>query len=163
MSAELKVGDKAPAFTATAVGGAYGEGQEVALKALRGKNVVLYFYPKDDTPGCTKQACGLRDAWKDFAGKAEVFGVSIDSVRSHEKFIAKYELPFPLLSDEDHKIVEAYGVWVEKSMYGRKYWGAARVTFVIGKDGKVLHVFEKVKPEGHDQEVLAWLKEHAAA
>jgi len=157
MSAELKVGDKAPAFTATAVGGAYGEGQEVALKALRGKNVVLYFYPKDDTPGCTKQACGLRDAWKDFAGKAEVFGVSIDSVRSHEKFIAKYELPFPLLSDEDHKIVEAYGVWVEKSMYGKKYMGTERSTFVIDGDGKIKAIFRKVKPDDHAAEVLAAL------
>jgi len=157
MSAELKVGDTAPAFQAAAVGGAYGEGQEVALKALRGKTVVLYFYPKDDTPGCTKQACGLRDAWKDFAGKAEVFGVSIDSVRSHEKFIAKYELPFPLLSDEDHKIVEVYGVWVEKSMYGKKYMGTERSTFVIDRDGKIKAIFRKVKPDDHAAEVLAAL------
>jgi peroxiredoxin Q/BCP len=157
MSQELKIGDLAPAFDATAVGGVYGEGREVALKDLRGKTVVLYFYPKDDTPGCTKQACGLRDAWRDFEKSAEVFGVSVDSVKSHQKFIAKYELPFPLLSDEERRIVEAYGVWVEKSMYGKKYMGAERSTFVIGPDGKIKAIFRKVKPEEHAAEVLAAL------
>src|ERR1700679_388400 len=153
MSKELKIGDAAPAFAATAVGGAYGAGHEVLLKDFRGKTVVLYFYPKDDTPGCTKQACGLRDAWRDFEKKAEVFGVSVDSVKSHEKFIAKYGLPFPLLSDEDQKIVEAYGVWVEKSMYGKKYMGTERSTFVIGPDGKIKAVFRKVKPEEHTEQI----------
>ena len=163
MSAELKIGDPAPAFAATAVGGAYGAdaasdaGQAVSLKDLREKTVVLYFYPKDDTPGCTKQACALRDAWRDFEKRAEVFGVSVDTVKSHEKFIAKYELPFPLLSDVDHRIVEAYGVWVEKSMYGKKYMGAERSTFVIGPDGKIKAIFRKVKPEDHATEVLAAL------
>src|SRR5678815_520806 len=122
---DLKVGDKAPAFQASAVGGNY-DGQSVSLSALRGKTVVLYFYPKDDTPGCTRQACGLRDTWHDFAGKAEVFGVSIDSVKSHAKFIEKFNLPFPLLSDPEKKIATAYGVWVEKSMYGKKYMGTER-------------------------------------
>jgi peroxiredoxin Q/BCP len=157
MGKELKIGDAAPAFTSTAVGGVYGEGRKITLKDLRGKTVVLYFYPKDDTPGCTKQASGLRDAWRDFQGKAEVFGVSVDSVKSHEKFIAKYELPFPLLSDEERRIVEAYGVWVEKSMYGKKYMGTERSTFVIGPNGKIKAIFRKVKPEEHAAEVLAVL------
>ena len=116
MAAELKVGDPAPDFRARAVGGKYGAGQDVSLKDLRGSNVVLYFYPKDDTPGCTTQACGLRDAWSDLEGRGEIFGVSVDSAASHEKFISKHRLPFPLLSDPDRKIVEAYGVWLEKSM-----------------------------------------------
>jgi thioredoxin-dependent peroxiredoxin len=157
VSRELKIGDSAPAFRATAVGGAYGDGREVSLKDLRGKTVVLYFYPKDDTPGCTKQACGLRDAWRDFADRAEVFGVSVDSVKSHGKFIAKYELPFPLLSDEERRIVEAYGVWVEKSMYGKRYMGTERSTFVVGPDGKIKAIFRKVKPDDHAAEVLAVL------
>jgi peroxiredoxin Q/BCP len=157
MAMELKIGDPAPAFSATAVGAAYAGGREVSLKDFKGKTVVLYFYPKDDTPGCTKQACGLRDAWRDFEKKAEVFGVSIDPVKSHEKFIAKYELPFPLLSDEDRQIVEAYGVWVEKSMYGKKYMGTERSTFVIGPDGKFKAIFRKVKPDDHAAEVLAVL------
>ena len=153
---ELKAGAKAPAFTAAAVGGNY-DGQAVSLAGFKGKTVVLYFYPKDDTPGCTKQACGLRDAWRDFAGKAEVFGVSIDPVKSHAKFIEKYALPFPLLSDDGKKIVEAYGVWVEKSMYGKKYFGVERSTFVIGPDGKIKAIFRKVKPEEHAAQVLAVL------
>ena len=153
---EIKVGSKAPAFNATAVGGNY-DGQTMSLADLKGKTVVLYFYPKDDTPGCTKQACGLREAWKDFAGKAEVFGVSIDPVKSHAKFIEKYALPFPLLSDDGKKIADAYGVWVEKSMYGKKYFGVERSTFVIGPDGKVKAVFRKVKPEEHAAQVLAVL------
>lgn len=149
MAAELKVGDPAPAFRAEAVGGKYGAGKEVSLGDLRGSNVVLYFYPKDDTPGCTVQACGLRDSWSEFEGRGELFGVSVDPVGSHEKFIRKYELPFPLLSDPDRKIVEAYGVWVEKSMYGKKYMGAERSTFVIDGDGRIAAIFRKVKPEEH--------------
>ena len=157
MGKELKIGDPAPAFSATAVGAAYGPGREVSLKDLRGKTVVLYFYPKDDTPGCTKQACGLRDVWRDFEKKAEVFGVSVDSAKSHEKFIAKYGLPFPLLSDDDQALVSVYGVWVEKSMYGKTYMGTERSTFVIGPDGKIKAIFRKVKPDDHAAEVLAAL------
>ncbi len=149
MANELKAGDPAPSFRATAVGGKYKSGEEVALEDFRGKRVVLYFYPKDDTPGCTTQACELRDAWPDLGGRAEIFGVSIDSPGSHEKFIAKFQLPFPLLSDVDRKIVEAYGVWVEKSMYGKKYMGAERSTFIIGADGKISAIFQKVKPAEH--------------
>ncbi len=157
MSKELQPGDKAPAFKATAVGGEYGDGKTVSLSDFKGQTVVLYFYPTDDTPGCTKQACGLRDVWSDFAGKAVVFGVSIDPAKSHTKFITKYSLPFPLLSDEEQKIVEAYGVWVEKSMYGKKYMGTERSTFVIGGDGKIKAVFRKVKPDEHAAQLLAAL------
>ena len=147
--AELKVGDQAPDFRAQAIGGKYGDGQEVSLGDLRGKRVVLYFYPKDDTPGCTTQACGLRDAWGDLKARGEIFGVSPDSAASHGKFISKFQLPFPLLSDPEKQIVEAYGVWVEKSMYGKKYMGAERSTFVIGPDGRLTAIFRKVKPEEH--------------
>lgn len=149
MANELKEGDLAPDFNATAIGGKYGAGSEVSLEEFRGRSVVLYFYPKDDTPGCTSQACGLRDAWSDFEAHAEIFGVSVDSPQSHQKFINKYHLPFPLLSDAGRKIVEAYGVWVEKSMYGKKYMGAERSTFVIGADGRIKKIFRKVKPEEH--------------
>ena len=107
MSSELKIGDAAPDFRAMAIGGKYGAGREVSLEQLRGKSVVLYFYPKDDTPGCTAQACALRDDWSNLEKLGEIFGVSIDSAKSHEKFISKYQLPFPLLSDPDHKLVEA--------------------------------------------------------
>ena len=120
---------KAPDFTAPVVGGSYKAGDTVTLSALKGKPVVLYFYPKDDTPGCTKQACGLRDGWSSIAKKAHVFGISIDSVKSHEKFIKKHDLPFPLISDEKNEIVNAFGVWVEKSMYGKTYMGTERSTF----------------------------------
>jgi peroxiredoxin Q/BCP len=149
MSVELNVGDPAPDFAATAVGGKYGSGQQVSLEQLRGKPVVLYFYPKDDTPGCTVQACALRDSWSNLEARGEIFGVSVDSEKSHEKFIGKYQLPFPLLSDTDKKIVEAYGVWVEKSMYGKKYMGAERSTFVIDGEGRISAIFRKVKPEEH--------------
>jgi peroxiredoxin Q/BCP len=148
-AAQLSVGDKAPAFRAVAVGGEYGAGRDIRLGDFRGTPVVLYFYPKDDTPGCTVQACGLRDAWTDLSGGAKIFGVSIDPPASHEKFIKKYQLPFPLLSDPAKKIVNAYGVWVEKSMYGKKYMGAERSTFVIDKAGKIAAIFRKVKPEEH--------------
>ena len=144
-----KAGDRAPPFTATAVGGKYGTGQIVRLEDFCGRPVVLYFYPKDDTPGCTAQACGLRDAWSEFDGRAEIFGVSIDSTASHEKFITKYDLPFPLLSDREKKIVNAYGVWVEKSMYGRKYMGAERTTFIIDSRGRIAKILRKVKPTEH--------------
>lgn len=145
---ELKTGDKAPDFRALAVGGKYRAGREVSLADFHGKKVVLYFYPKDDTPGCTAQACGLRDAWKQFEGGAEIFGVSTDPVASHEKFIAKYALPFPLLSDQEHKMAEAYGVWV-KNMYGKKYMGTERSTFVIDGESRLAKIFRKVKPEEH--------------
>jgi peroxiredoxin Q/BCP len=148
MPVELKVGDVAPEFRAQAIGGEYGGGQEVALADFRGSPVVLYFYPKDDTPGCTAQACGLRDAWGELS-HAHIFGVSVDSAASHEKFIKKYQLPFPLLSDANKEIVGAYGVWVEKSMYGKKYMGAERTTFVIDGAGRISAIFRKVKPEEH--------------
>ena len=146
---ELKIGDQAPEFRATAVGGKYGGGREVSLSDFRGTAVVLYFYPKDDTPGCTTQACGLRDAWSEMRGLGQTFGVSVDPANSHEKFIEKYQLPFPLLSDPDHQIVKAYGVWVEKAMYGKKYMGTERATFVIDAKGRISAIFRKVKPEEH--------------
>ncbi len=156
-SAPLATGDPAPSFTATAVGGKYGNGQVVRLEDFRGAPVILYFYPKDDTPGCTAQACGLRDAWSEFEGRAEIFGVSIDSAASHEKFIAKFQLPFPLLSDPDKKIVKDYGVWVAKSMYGKKYMGAERSTFVIDRRGRITQILRKVKPAEHVEQLRAAL------
>jgi peroxiredoxin Q/BCP len=129
-----------------------------ALTAAKGKTVVLYFYPKDNTPGCTVEACEFRDAHAQLTGKnAVVLGVSPDSATSHEKFTTKFGLPFTLVPDEDHKIAEAYGVWKEKSMYGRKYMGIERTTFIISPDGKIKTIFEKVKPAGHASEVLAAL------
>src|ERR1700731_1456542 len=121
MTTELKIGDPAPDFKATAVGGIYGGGQEVKLADFAGSTLVLYFYPKDGTPGCTAQACELRDSWRELQSKAELFGVSVDSTKSHLNFIKEHGLPFPLLSDPDRAIVQAYHVWVEKSMYGKKY------------------------------------------
>jgi peroxiredoxin Q/BCP len=147
--AELKVGDTAPPFQATAVGGEYGDGRSVALRDFRGAALVLYFYPKDDTPGCTTQACSLRDSWGSLRDSAKIFGVSIDSAQSHRKFIDKYSLPFPILSDPEKKIVNSYGVWVEKSMYGKKYMGTERSTFVIDSTGRIAAIFRKVKPEEH--------------
>src|SRR5882757_1068156 len=149
LMSELVPGAKAPSFTATAIGGEYGAGQTVSLADFKGRTVVLYFYPKDDTPGCTTQACGLRDSWAQFAGQAVVFGVSIDPAKRHARFIEKYSLPFPLLVDEKQEIVNAYGVWVEKQLYGRTYMGTERSTFVIGPDGKIKAVLRKVKPTGH--------------
>jgi thioredoxin-dependent peroxiredoxin len=160
---QLSVGDKAPEFRAAAVGAEYGAGREVSLADFRGTPVVLYFYPKDDTPGCTAQACGLRDAWSEFSGNAKVFGVSIDSVPSHEKFIKKYQLPFPLLSDPEKEIVNAYGVWVEKSMYGKKYMGAERSTFIVDATGKIAAIFRKVKPGEHVAQVQEALSKLASA
>ena len=161
--ARLAVGDKAPGFRAVAVGGEYGNGQEVDLGQFHGKPAVLYFYPKDDTPGCTVQACSLRDSWSDIRGKAHVFGVSVDSTRSHEKFIEKYKLPFPLLSDPEKEIVNAYGVWVEKSMYGKKYMGAERSTFVVDGTGRIAAIFRKVKPDEHVALVLDAIKKLATS
>ena len=149
----LEAGAKAPRFTLPS-----DEGRTVSLDELKGKKVVLYFYPKDDTSGCTAQACEFRDNWKSVqAAGAVVLGVSPDGVTSHGKFKAKYQLPFPLLADEDHALAEAYGAWGEKSMYGRKYHGILRTTFVIGADGRIVKVFQKVKPKGHAAEVLAAL------
>jgi peroxiredoxin Q/BCP len=145
-----KAGDKAPDFSALT-----DSGEEVSLKDFRGKKVVLYFYPKDDTPGCTQEACDFRDSIQKFQKKnVVVLGVSPDSVKSHEKFKAKFELPFPLLSDPDHAIAEAYGAWQEKSMYGKKYMGIQRSTFVIDEKGKVAEVYEKVKVSDHIADLL---------
>jgi peroxiredoxin Q/BCP len=150
----LEAGAKAPRFKLPS-----DEGRTVSLDDLKGKKVVLYFYPKDDTSGCTVQACEFRDNWKSVqAAGAVVLGVSPDGVTSHGKFKAKYQLPFPLLADEDHAVAEAYGAWGEKSMYGRKYHGILRTTFVIGADGRIEKVFQKVKPKGHAAEVLAALQ-----
>jgi len=146
----LKVGDKAPDFTLPSDGGG-----KVSLKALKGKAVVLYFYPKDDTSGCTAEACAFRDALPDFSkATAAVIGISRDSVASHDKFKTKYELPFPLASDADGKVCEAYGTWVEKSTYGRKYMGIERATFLIDGKGVIRHIWRKVKVPGHAAEIL---------
>ena len=146
----VKIGDKAPDFTLPTDGGG-----SVTLSKLQGKPVVLYFYPKDDTSGCTAEACGFRDTFPAY-GKtgATVIGISKDSVASHDKFKAKYQLPFTLGSDGDGKVVESYGVWIEKSMYGRKYMGTNRVTYVIDEKGKIAAVWPKVKPDGHADEIL---------
>ena len=149
MTTELKVGDLAPDFRAVAVGGEYGAGREVSLRDFRGNSLVLYFYPKDDTPGCTAQACSLRDNWGEMKKLAMIFGVSVDPAGSHTAFIEKFHLPFPLLSDPNHELVNAYGVWVDKNMYGKKYKGTERSTFVIGRDGRLAAIFRKVKPEQH--------------
>jgi peroxiredoxin Q/BCP len=158
----LAIGDPAPDFTAIAVGGEYNGGREISLKGLRGSPVVLYFYPKDDTPGCTVQACSLRDSWGEMRDLAKIFGVSVDPAASHEKFIAKFNLPFPLLPDPEKKIVNAYGVWVEKSMYGKKYMGAERSTFVIDDKGRIAAVLRKVKPEEHVELLRDALKKRPA-
>ncbi|MFN5540161.1 MAG: thioredoxin-dependent thiol peroxidase [Candidatus Melainabacteria bacterium] len=150
-----ELGSQAPNFKSIAVGGEYGSaGKEVNLDDFKGKTLILYFYPKDDTPGCTKQACGLRDNWKEIKSKAVIFGVSIDSVAKHNKFIEKFDLPFPLLSDETKELVESFGVWVEKSMYGKKYMGTERTTFVIDEKGTIKAIFTKVKPEEHLNKLL---------
>lgn len=155
MQKELQPGDPAPDFTLTAVGGTYGNGQDVRLSSLRGHTVVLYFYPKDDTPGCTTQACALRDHYSAFLAKGVlIFGVSVDSPKSHSKFLSKHELPFPLFSDESREVVEAYGVWVEKSMYGKKYMGTERSTFVIAPDGTIRSIHRKIQPAAHVDTLL---------
>ena len=146
----LKPGDPAPAFTATAT-----DGTQMSLSDFTGKWVVLYFYPKDDTPGCTKEACGFRDIYRQIQKRgAVVLGVSVDPVKSHQKFTEKFQLPFPLLADTDHRMVSAYGVWGEKLFMGRKYHGTHRVTFLIGADGRIVKIWPKVKPEDHPTEVL---------
>lgn len=154
----LETGDEAPGFVLDGINGE-GEPVRVDLSELRGTPVVLYFYPKDDTSGCTAQACGIRDEWSEFqeAG-AEVLGVSPDDVDSHRKFSSRYDLPFTLLADPDHEVAQAYGVWREKSMYGRKYWGNERTTFVIGADGTIQSVFRRVKPKQHADQVLDALR-----
>ena len=152
-------GDAAPEFTLPS-----DRGGDVSLESLRGRPVVLYFYPKDDTSGCTTQACEFRDSWAEVQARgAVVLGVSPDSVASHQKFRDKFSLPFPLLADADHAVAEAYGVWGEKSMYGRKYQGILRTTFIIDPAGRIAHVFEKVKPRGHAAEVLDALAPGAPA
>ena len=145
-------GDTLPDIALTAP-----DGSAVRPADFAGRKLVLFFYPKDDTPGCTSQACALRDGWNDLSKKAAVFGVSIDSVKSHQKFIQKYSLPFPLLADEEKTLAGAYGVWVEKSMYGKTYLGTERSTFVIGPDGTLKAVLPKVKPAEHLEQLLAAL------
>jgi peroxiredoxin Q/BCP len=157
MTQSLEPGAAAPDFTAPVIGGEYQAGDHVSLHGLRGQTVVLYFYPKDNTPGCTKQACALRDGWSGLIGKARVFGASVDAIKSHEKFIKKHGLPFPIISDESHAVVKAYGVWVEKSLYGRKYMGTERTTFIIGPDGMIKAVLPKVKPDEHLDKVMEHL------
>ena len=147
----VKEGDPAPAFEAGTT-----SGEVIRLADLKGKDVVLYFYPKDDTPGCTKEACSFRDAYKDFQDKgAVVLGVSPDPAKAHDKFTQKLKLPFPLLLDEEKNIINAYGVWGQKTFMGRKYMGVYRVTFLIGKDGRIKKIWPDVKPEDHANEVLA--------
>lgn len=152
--AELKPGSKAPDFTLLT-----DSGEKLKLSSLAGKNVVLYFYPKADTPGCTKEACSFGELFPKFKGvDALILGVSPDPVKAIAKFKQKYSLPFTLLADEEHSVAEKYGVWVEKSMYGKTYMGMERSTFIIGKDGKIAGIFRKVKPETHPAEVLGALK-----
>lgn len=154
MASELKIGDKAPAFSLKTE-----SGHRVSLKSLNGTQVVLYFYPKDDTPGCTKEACGFRDSIKSI-GKADavVLGVSMDDADSHAGFIKKYGLPFSLLCDEGGTVSKAYGVYKKKNMYGRIYWGIERSTFIIDETGRLKAIFRKVKVDGHVTDVRAALK-----
>ncbi len=151
----LDVGAIAPSFKTTDQ-----NGEPVALENFRGKKVILYFYPKDDTPGCTKEACAFRDNFAKFKElNVEVLGVSIDDEKKHKKFAEKYNLPFRLLADTEKKIVQDYGAWGEKSLYGKKYMGTNRVTYLIDENGKIEHVFPKVKPETHAEELLKLLSE----
>ena len=155
----IEVGEKAPQFTLPNQ-----DGEEVSLDDLAGRTVVLYFYPKADTPGCTTQACGIRDRAAEYdAAGAVVVGVSPDPVSAVKKFHGKQSLNFTLLADEDHAVCDAYGVWTEKSMYGKKYWGAARATFIIDGSGTVVHVIPKASPKTHDDEVLEALRSLATA
>ena len=160
MKHTIAVGDPAPDFTLQSAGG-----KPITLFAYRGRRVVLYFYPKDDTPGCTKEACSFRDATAELkqAG-AVVLGVSRDAIASHQRFAGKFQLSFPLLSDPDAAVCKAYGVYVQKSMYGRTYWGIERTTVLIDEQGRIARIFPKVKVDGHTTEVLAALRtlaEHA--
>ncbi len=150
MTIKLNIGDKAPNFSCKNE-----KGELVSLKDFKGKNLVLYFYPKDDTPGCTAEACDLRDNYQSFLSKGfEILGVSPDSEKKHQKFIDKHALPFSLLADEDHAVAEAYGVWGEKSMYGRKYMGILRTTFVIDEKGKLSNIIEKVDTKAHSKQLI---------
>jgi len=150
MATTLKAGDKAPDFTSKDQ-----NGEEVSLANFKGKTVILYFYPKDDTPGCTAEACDFRDNYQSLIGKGyEVIGVSTDDSKSHKKFETKYSLPFPLIADEDKSINEAYGVWAEKNNYGKKYMGTVRTTFIIDADGIIKQVIEKVDTKNASQQVL---------
>jgi len=150
---ELNVGDKSPVFK-----GLTAEGP-LSLNDLKGSNIVLYFYPKDDTPGCTKEACAFRDALPSFKKmNAKIFGVSKDDLKSHEKFADKYELPFTLISDADGSICDSFGVWGEKSIYGKEYMGIERTTYLIDKNGVIRHIWRKVKVDGHAEEVLSSIK-----
>ena len=150
----LTAGTRAPDFTLPD-----GEGGQVSLHDFLGRRVVLYFYPKDDTPGCTREACAFRDAYEGFrAADVAVIGVSRDSVASHKKFAEKHGLPFTLVSDPERRVIEAYGVWVEKKLYGKVSMGIARSTFVIGPDGVIEKVFPRAKPDTNATEILAWLE-----
>jgi len=150
MATTLKTGDKAPDFTSKDQ-----NGEEITLANFKGKTVILYFYPKDDTPGCTAEACDFRDNYQSLIGKGyEVIGISTDDSKSHKKFETKYSLPFPLIADEDKSINEAYGVWAEKNMYGKTYMGTARTTFIIDGDGIIKQVIEKVDTKAASQQVL---------
>lgn len=155
----LKIGDRIPDFDLVT-----DRGERVSPKTLKGARAVLYFYPKDDTPGCTKEACAFRDALPKFdAAKVRVYGISADDAKSHGKFVGKYRLNFPLIADPDRIAIEGFGVWVEKSLYGRKYMGIARASFAIDGDGRIAQVWDKVKPETHAEEVLAWMTGAAPA
>ncbi|MGC9342303.1 MAG: thioredoxin-dependent thiol peroxidase [Bacteroidales bacterium] len=147
---KLKEGDKAPDFK-----GKDQNGNEISLDQYNGKKLVLYFYPKDNTPGCTAEACNIRDNYREFLDKGyAVVGVSADSEKSHQNFSSKYDLPFPLLSDPDKEVIKAYGAWGEKSMYGKKYEGIIRMTFVISEDGFVEKIIEKVKTKDHSRQIF---------
>lgn len=147
---ELKAGDKAPSFSLKNT-----SGETVKLSDFKGKKLVLYFYPKDLTPGCTKEACAFRDDYAKLRKRGvEVVGVSADDQTSHQKFTSKHSLPFTLLSDPDHEMIEKYGAWGEKSLYGRKFMGILRMTFIIDEQGKIAYIFKKVKPETHSEDVL---------
>jgi thioredoxin-dependent peroxiredoxin len=153
----MNINDKAPEFTLQDE-----NGKEIALKHLRGKTVVLYFYPRADTPGCTVEACEFRDTYRKIQKTGAVLlGISPDTPKDQKKFVDKFSLPFTLLADADKKVATAFGVMKEKNMYGKKVWGVARTTFVIGPDGRIQHIFEKVRPEGHAEQVLDYLKESA--
>ncbi|GGE27064.1 peroxiredoxin [Marinithermofilum abyssi] len=154
----LKEGDLAPDFTLPA-----SNGEEVSLSDFRGKNVVLYFYPKDNTPGCTAESCDFRDREEEFKNlDTVIIGVSLDDLKSHEKFIQKYNLPFLLLSDTEAEVSKKYGVYKEKNMFGKKKWGIERSTFLIDKEGKLAKIYRKVKVDGHVDDALQYVKEHLA-
>lgn len=158
MTITLQEGDPAPTFTLPD-----DSGESIALEDLKGEWVVLYWYPKDDTPGCTTEACEIRDNWQLISGGARLFGVSPDSIKSHQKFKTKHSLPFPLLADEQHAVSDAYGVWGPKKFMGREYMGVDRATFIIDPQGRIAKIFPKVKPAGHALEILQALDTLKAA